>query len=205
MKKFFKDQEERYLSKFQKSAKIELKAFEELDEVWGTVEVIEPMLYNSIMSGADGVITYFANEKYKANTEWVSQWVARIALKESRLITETTKNALLDEIREGVGLGESVQLLADRVKTVFDFASTTRATLIARTETARGIAEGQRRNLSDIGYYNMNWVLSDDACEECIAQSEKEWNVDTIEGAQPVHPNCQCSMAPKGSLLNQLD
>lgn len=205
MSKFFKDQKERYLANYQKSGKIEVKEFVEIDETWATVEIIEPMLYNSIMGGQELALKFFTDGKFKPNVNWISQWVAQLALKEARLITDTTKNDLMAQLKEGADNGESVAEISKRVEGVFDFASQTRATLIARTETTRGIAEGQRENYSQLGYYDMKWILSNDACDQCSEKADQEWNIDTIQDEQPVHPNCSCSMCPKGSLLSQLD
>ena len=204
-KKFFREQEERILADMQKSAKIEVKSFNELDELWATVEIIEPMLYNSVMQGIKGVGEYFAPAGFILNEKWISQWVARIAIKESRMITQTTQNELIKTIAEGNALGEGSVKIADRVREVFDFATETRSMLIARTETARGMSEAQIRNYEQMGYEQLKWWLSDDACEICQDLSEQEWDINNSSGVQPVHPNCNCSFVPKGSLLSQLD
>ena len=204
LKTFFKGQEARYLSDFKKNDIVNLKGIDGLDEMWGTVEIIEPALYKSVMGGGKLAIDYFGT-KFIPNDRWISEWTTNLAMKEARIITDTTQKQLTLTLAEGSFNGEGLDKLKLRVKEVFDFAGDTRAKMIARTEVTRGMAEGQRQNYKQMGYYNIKWILSDGFCEICLAKSRQDWDIDSIEGEQPVHPNCSCSMTPKGSLLSQLN
>lgn len=53
-------------------------------------------------------------------------------------VAETTYDAIKAQMAEGVGLGESIPKLADRIKDVFAEADDVRATRIARTEVISG-------------------------------------------------------------------
>ena len=204
MSRFFKAQEERYLSTFKNSDIVNIKGLDGIDEIWATVEVIEPALYKSVMSGGKLAIDFFGTN-FTPNNKWISEWTTLLAMKEARIITDTTQQELIRTLAEGTNDGESLLKLKNRVKEVFTFASDTRAKMIARTETTRGMAEGQRQNYKQIGYYHLRWILSEGACPICIAKSKEAWDIDSIEGEQPVHPNCSCSMAPIGNLLDILN
>jgi HK97 family phage portal protein len=190
MDKFFKAQQERYLSTFKNNGIVNLKGLDGLDEIWATVEIIEPELYKSVMNGGKLAIDFFG-PKFVPNNKWISEWTSSVAIQEAKTITDTTQKELIKTLTEGTNDGEGLEKLKLRVKEVFDFASETRAKMIARTEITRGLAEGQRQNYKQMGYNRLLWVLSDGACDICIAKAKQDdWDIDNIEGQQPVHPNC---------------
>lgn len=204
LKTLFKEQKDRYLSTFKKNGIVNMKGLDGLDEMWATVEIIEPALYKSVISGGKLAIDFFGT-KFIPNNKWISEWTAKLAMREAKIITDTTQEELVKQLTEATNQGEGIEKIKDRVEGVFEFANETRAKMIARTEVTRGMAEGQRQNYKQMGYKDVKWILSDDACEICIAKSRESWDIDSIEGEQPVHPNCSCSMAPKGNLLSQLN
>lgn len=67
----------------------------------------------------------------------VDEYLLRNALTHAKGINETTRGQLRDELRTGIGAGEGIPELRERVKSVFTEATTNRATIIARTETAQ--------------------------------------------------------------------
>ncbi len=84
------------------------------------------------------------------------------------------------------------------MEAVFDFAKDSRADMIARTETSRGVVEAHRKTYEHYGYTDVEWLLSPGACSLCIVKSLEEWTVKNIEGQIPgqTHPNCKCDFTP---------
>jgi len=72
-----------------------------------------------------------------------------------------------------------------------------RAAMIARTETAFSLIEGQRQGFKQIGIKKVIWIadMSEDCCEYCQDQNGSVHNIDEIEGLQPAHPHCECTWA----------
>lgn len=75
------------------------------------------------------------------------------------------------------------------------------AELIARTEANRAYNQGNLDALLQAGVERVQWLLSPDACEECIAEAEASpgdklgriMSIDEASGVIPVHPNCRCT------------
>jgi HK97 family phage portal protein len=124
-------------------------------------------------------------------------------------------------IARGLEQGQSVQQIADQISTDYAF-SPERATVVARTETARAFVEGERLGWEESGVVRgKQWQLAAGACPFCqqtavkgtakvFGLNEPFWkNGDTIsagggtysvrygdvQGA-PLHPNCRCDIIP---------
>ena len=124
-------------------------------------------------------------------------------------------------IARGLEQGQSVQQIADQISTDYAF-SPERATVVARTETARAFVEGERLGWEESGVVRgKQWQLAAGACPFCqqtavkgtakvFDLNEPFWkNGDTIsagggtysvrygdvQGA-PLHPNCRCDIIP---------
>jgi HK97 family phage portal protein len=124
-------------------------------------------------------------------------------------------------IARGLEQGQSVQQIADQISVDYAF-SPERATVVARTETARAFVEGERLGWEESGVVRgKQWQLAAGACPFCqqtalkgtskvFGLNEPFWkNGDTIsagggtysvrygdvQGA-PLHPNCRCDIIP---------
>jgi HK97 family phage portal protein len=124
-------------------------------------------------------------------------------------------------IARGLEQGQSAQQIADQISTDYAF-SPERATVVARTETARAFVEGERLGWEESGVVRgKQWQLAAGACAFCqqtavkgtakvFGLNEPFWkNGDTIsagggtysvrygdvQGA-PLHPNCRCDIIP---------
>jgi hypothetical protein len=124
-------------------------------------------------------------------------------------------------IARGLEERRSVQEIADQISTDYAF-SAARATVVARTETARAFVEGERLGWEESGVVRgKQWQLAAGACPFCrqtarkgtskvFGLNEPFWkNGDTIsagggtysvrygdvQGA-PLHPNCRCDIIP---------
>ena len=138
--------------------------------------------------------------------------------------SEATRASLLrvrTVIARGLEQGESVQSIADEIAKDYAF-SPERATVVARTESARAFVEGER-----LGWQESNvvrgkqWMLAAGACPFCEETAKrgtaKVYNLDEpfwkmgdtittgggsftvrygdVQGA-PLHPNCRCDIIP---------
>ena len=124
-------------------------------------------------------------------------------------------------IARGLEQGQSAQQIADQISVDYAF-SPERATVVARTETARAFVEGERLGWEESGVVRgKQWQLAAGACPFCqqtalkgtskvFGLNEPFWkNGDTIsagggtysvrygdvQGA-PLHPNCRCDIIP---------
>lgn len=73
---------------------------------------------------------------FDINDPRVQRFMGDKVAKYSKDVNDTTLKALRETLREGIGAGESIPDLRQRVRHVYDVADRTRATTIARTETA---------------------------------------------------------------------
>lgn len=116
-------------------------------------------------------------------------------------VAETTR----DEIRALVGRqaaeGWSTERLAEEIRARGEIASTTRARLIAQTETAAAYSRGSIAAYQVSGVVaRVEWLTADSPCPIC----------DPLDGttvplggawpggieAPPAHPGCRCAIAP---------
>ena len=124
-------------------------------------------------------------------------------------------------IARGLEQGQSAQQIADQISVDYAF-SPERATVVARTETARAFVEGERLGWEESGVVRgKQWQLAAGGCPFCeqtalkgtskvFGLNEPFWkNGDTIsagggtysvrygdvQGA-PLHPNCRCDIIP---------
>ena len=124
-------------------------------------------------------------------------------------------------IARGLEQGQSAQQIADQISVDYAF-SPERATVVARTETARAFVEGERLGWEESGVVRgKQWQLAAGGCPFCqqtalkgtakvFGLNEPFWkNGDTIsagggpysvrygdvQGA-PLHPNCRCDILP---------
>lgn len=173
-------------------------------------------LFNDIFNESASATAEYMKEEGDAGTIDISNinaesYIKSATTKVSNSITNSTNSYIKNELSEGISKGESNEKLAKRIVSVFKESESSRALLIARTETARyseratldvykasGVVEGKE------------WVNNPDACEECIAYEGKVVGLDdTFDGSEsdsemsfddlatpPLHPNCRCLISP---------
>lgn len=66
-----------------------------------------------------------------------------------------------------------------------------RATTIARTETAEALTEGQRQGYKQMGIPKLLRVEDPDCCDICLEYDGVEYTIAEARGALPEHPNCE--------------
>ncbi|MDR7496828.1 MAG: phage portal protein [Armatimonadota bacterium] len=124
-----------------------------------------------------------------------------------RRIDDTTREAIRDQLQEGIAAGEGIRDLADRIEAVFEEAKGRRAVTIARTETidasnASAVMAYRQSGLVE----RIEWLLAPDydpeeddgACEAVAARGPVPLGEEFEPGVAwpPLHPNCRCAVSP---------
>jgi len=136
----------------------------------------------------------------------------------SVLVTATTEKRVSALIREGFARSLNVRQIADSIVQSGKEINEARATMIARSETARAYGEGRTAQWASTGQVSgKRWVLSPGACEFCRA-IQRDNPVVPLDGAfakmgetlggvfggrlslnyaditsEPLHPGCKCT------------
>jgi HK97 family phage portal protein len=100
----------------------------------GEAEELAVDLYEAVVgAGLDRLATTFG-VAFDIASEFAQEFVKARANQLAGQVTATTYEAIQGALAEGIGAGEGIPDLAKRISHVFDVASTSRATVIARTE-----------------------------------------------------------------------
>ncbi|MEI8360953.1 MAG: phage portal protein [bacterium] len=197
MTSLFVEQEQRFINSIEKSDQVgvDFKSLSKTDEVTATIQVISPLMYETVMTGVAGA-SALIDQDVIMDMDFIKSWLDQVSEEIGTSITETTIADFEKTMNEGISAGESLSELKTRVEKVFDFAVDYRAELIARTETSRGVAEAHRQTYEHYGFTDVEWLLSPDACSTCQDRATQGWTVKDIAGQIPVHPNCKCDFTP---------
>ena len=134
-----------------------------------------------------------------AQSKVVDDYLLKNALDHAKGINDTTKGQLKDTLREGIGQGEGIPELRNRVKDVFSEASTNRANTIARTETAQAFEAANQQAMQESGVVSRQaWLTANDnrvrishqALEGVTVPLGETWPGGITPG-QPI--NCRCT------------
>lgn len=90
-------------------------------------------------------------------------WLDEYGADQVKNINETTKDALRDELVEGLANGESVPKLRDRVSRVFADAKGRRAETIARTESHNSVSAGTFETYKAADVERKEWLATKDS------------------------------------------
>lgn len=129
-------------------------------------------------------------------------------------VTDTTYSAIQDTLAEGASLGESIPDLAARVSAVFDVASKSRATTIARTEVNSAYSASTAEFaalLPDDVAQGQEWIATlDQRCRDSHAEADGQavaiGDAFSVGGEALMYPgdpagdpsnviNCRCAIA----------
>jgi HK97 family phage portal protein len=148
--------------------------------------------------------------------EFAKSYAQSFAKEASRASLLRVRSVISRGLEQGIG----AQAIAKELEKDYAF-SPERATVVARTESARGFVEGERLGWRESGVVRgKQWLLAPGACPFCAATAAKStkvynldepfWaNGDTIAAGgksftvkygdvlgAPLHPNCRCDMVP---------
>ncbi len=162
----------------------------------------------------DANLSHSLNEKLKLKSEMLADDISKAML-----------DKLQEELKAGISANETIPQLMQRidkwvgsqtitVKPVLDeegniirsastrfISQNVMTEIIARTEANTAYNEGNLDALKQSGITHVRWLLADDACHECISESEatdgsklgKIVPLEEASGVLPLHPNCRCT------------
>ena len=71
-----------------------------------------------------------------------------------------------------------------------------RADTISRTESAFAVDEGTLQGYEQAGVEEMEILLAEDACDDCVELARRRYKPSEAHGILPAHPDCKCCFAP---------
>jgi len=198
LERFFRYQEKRFLNAVNNTFKKEMSdqvGINRNNELSAVIEVIKPLYEITFDEGVVGA-SEILGEDFVLDKEFMREWLDKVSLEIGEKITDETIGKFNKTMQAGITEGEDLEMLRTRVENIFEFAKNYRAEMIARTESARGVTEGHRSAYEQYGVSSVEWLLSPDACAICKGKSTEEWDIKSIKGEIPVHPNCMCDFTP---------
>jgi hypothetical protein len=109
--------------------------------------------------------------------------------KKVRNVPETTRDSIRGWVKAGTQLGWSPEQIARRIREDGEVISKSRATTIARTESAVAYQGGTVLAYRDAGVEKVR-VLDGDEDAECAEADGQVWTLDEAEANPIAHPNC---------------
>ncbi len=104
-----------------------------------------------------------------------------------------------DTIETGISEGRSVEDIKRDLQGVWD-ETDRRLRLVAKNEVATAQSHGSDVRYQELGVDEVDWLLGDKACPTCIAIAAENGGRYKIGQVpyRPVHPGCECDIAPAG-------
>lgn len=123
-------------------------------------------LIEAVFAAGAGRVAGEFGVSFDLEAQYVREFVKARANQLAGQVTDTTYNQITDALAEGVGKGETISEIADRVRAVFNNADTSRATTIARTEVisaynASGATVAGQLGADVVG--GQQWITTEDA------------------------------------------
>lgn len=195
----------------------------ELNKMWGALELLLTEIYTK--RGQEALDELVDDVDFNITTEFAIQYLEEYAGVLINEVDGTTRDALRQTLAEGFDAGESIPKLTKRVKEVFATATTTRATMIARTESIKAANAASVEAYRQSGVVvRKEWLAERDTrtcpfCEELdgkaisltsyfakvgdvLTGKDKDGNKVEMEvkytdiGEPPAHTNCRCTPIP---------
>jgi 8-oxo-dGTP pyrophosphatase MutT (NUDIX family) len=112
---------------------------------------------------------------------------------------------LIDEmgnrIANGVRDGKSVDSMGRTIRDLVHVGGTSRAYMIAHTESTRAVMAGTMKVYGANGVQEWDVIVSAGACTRCLAEEAANPHK-TGDEAPPFHPFCRCSGAPRADSID---
>ncbi|CAB4151782.1 Phage head morphogenesis domain containing protein [uncultured Caudovirales phage] len=192
--------------------------FELEKEIGILVDLVTPIFGQLIK---EQLIEEWERNRYDGEPDTTDERMQKVVAKAAKRLAEsyngTTAELITSALNAGIGEGEGLAQLTDRVNQVFEYSNAVRAKMVAHTETFYMANEGNREAYRQSGFVNeVRWYTSEAAnvCEFCGPLNGKVIGItdvfykkgDVIEGRDggllktdyrtidnpPLHPNCNC-------------
>jgi HK97 family phage portal protein len=171
-------------------------------------------LYDDTATAALGALAARFAISFDLHAPWVEQFIEQRAQQLAGQVTQTTYDAIRTQMTDAVGLGESIDDIATRIRAVFAQANDVRSTTIARTEVIsayNGAAVQGAATLPANVVAGQEWIATRDArTREAHASADGQivavgqpFDLDGMNAAYPGDPslppsqsiNCRCAVA----------
>lgn len=181
-------------------------AFRDYDIVVGSLkEELTDTLETSLkQAGRAALIRAGAESTFDLENPRVTSFLQEHALQSANSISGSLKDAVKQEILDGVDEDLGPAAIARNIRGFFDAESSFRAQRIARTEVVSGFQEGNLEGYLQSGnVVSKKWLTAGDELvdDDCLA-NEADGEIPLDAGfssgdfAPPVHPNCRCDLIP---------
>lgn len=164
------------------------------------ISFLTPRIREYILQGAENGQDLFDNVDFDEETDAVQSFIVSRAKFTSESVNQTTRDALLSSIGEGIDNNENLQDIIGRVKSIYTEATDNRAKMIARTEISASANFGKQELYKQAGVEYITWQVVDPQDEDCKMNEGVEVKLGEAfpsgDTNSPIHPNCQCTTLP---------
>lgn len=163
-------------------------------------------------SGEEGFISLGGNSFNVTNVQYINalKSSSNYLLQKSSL-DEVTRKTIIDTIAKGKSMGLTNDEVADLLTSdeYLDIANW-RADMIARTETANAMMDGQLAGMKENGVTTKAWVVAGPGCTICDPNEDDGFismddNFSSGDDSPPGHPNCECYLESGMIDLDSID
>lgn len=177
----------------------------DLHRIWQTetdllIETSTPHIESSLKSGS-----VLAANQIGGVEMWDEDITNALFARQNRLVKVSNRlyNQIKMEINEGLALGESLNGIADRIRTYYD-TSEADALRIARTETSSAMSAASLETYSKNGVEKKRWLATNDGRTRDTHLMNQDAGAIPLEGSFPgtgeSYPgeseiNCRCALA----------
>ncbi len=141
-----------------------------------TLELTLPILSELFKESGDETYDFIglSDSVTDINEEGIKKLIGDNGQLFAKGITDTTNSMIIDEISQGLKIGEGITDLTKRIDNVFDLSQKFRATRIARTESVRYQNLAIEQTYIDSGIIAKKvWQTDGDPCPRCISMQGK--------------------------------
>jgi SPP1 gp7 family putative phage head morphogenesis protein len=173
LKRYFQSQQDRIINNMTKGVKAEGEEMPDIDDLleWKEEDgkllaTLKSLWVASLKEGYEAANeTFGLGVSFDVMNPKFLDWVSKYGATKVKEINDTTKEKLQKTLTEGISDGEGIPKLKNRVLEVMGEAKTSRATLIARTETHNTVSSGTFDTYAAAGVKKTSWLTSMDGRE----------------------------------------
>jgi SPP1 gp7 family putative phage head morphogenesis protein len=168
------------------------------DEIARLMRRFYPLLISRAFGDASGVLGI--DLAYDLENPFVQEVLDQLA-KQVRSVAETTRDDIRWLVGQAASEGWSTADLARELRQLGETLSSSRADVIARTETATAYSRGSLLAFEESGVVSaVEWLAGPDECDICqpLSGTRVALGEPFADGIlhPPLHPNCRCALAP---------
>ncbi len=194
---FFK-QEDLSLEEWQKVVAVgTITSPQEMNEVLigfvGEEVVISANEISENIFNLQGIVTESITEPPRDVMDFLEIYEFNLSESTASQVDQRLKNIVVN----GIANGDSTPEIARQIRSSFKTLESSKAQLIARTETIRASAEGSKTAYRRAGIAQVALLPAVTACPICMAiAAENPYSTDDNTVYPPIHPNCRCTVIP---------